>query len=433
VGIAKTATRRSLALASLARKLAKEEIKNLFTSREKTLLRLKQAKHLVESLGQLKGSAMKMGQLLALEAREFLPQEVVAVLDQLQNQASFMDHKQVVEILREELKENFKHLENISEKPIAAASIGQVHTAQVSGKKVAVKVQYPGISETIDSDIKIVKNLAAFFSVVGGKSNVDFNDLFDEVRQVTLNETRYLEEASATKKFKGLIQGIPSLQVPEVFDDLTTDRVITMSFENGKTLSECIKSGELDSGTRLFYGKLFLELYTRELCQWGFVQTDPNLGNFLLDVKNLKLTLLDFGATRSFSEDFRRQYAQLILSGLSLNRKALLEQCVDFKIMDPREGPTAQDAFIDLIITSMNPFRSPHFDFSNSDYSNEMRKKGAKLVALIKFSPPPKQIIFLHRKLGGIFQILRRLEVTLDLRPYIEPHRQILEGKEFKL
>jgi predicted unusual protein kinase regulating ubiquinone biosynthesis (AarF/ABC1/UbiB family) len=433
MSIIKSASKRSFALAGLAKKIITKEVTSYVSGKERLVTRLKQAQDLVDGLSRLKGTAMKMGQLLALESREFLPQEVVAVLEQLQNQATFMNQAESIALLRSGLGDKFSTLKNISETPIAAASIGQVHSAFVGDKKVAVKIQYPGISETIDSDIKILKSLTFLISKVVGKSKVDYSDLFEEMTQSIKNETRYLEEARATIKYKDLAKVMRSIRVPTVYQELTTETILTLSFEAGTSLSQALKMSEFDYDKRLHFGKLFLEVYTRELCQWGFVQTDPNLGNFLVDLKTNELVLLDFGATKNFSETFRKNYSTLILSGLEMNRKQILKNSLEFGIIDPRETEEVQNCFLDLIITSMEPFRVPEFDFSTFDYSQKTRSLGKTLVEKVRFSPPPKDLLFLHRKLGGIFQILRRLEVKLDLRSYIEPHRQIVEGREISL
>jgi len=428
MSLAKTALKRSFKFATLAGGIWKEEASRFLGFQEGGLARLKQAKLLVEELGKLKGVAMKLGQILALESRDYFPPEVVMILEKLQNQASFMDEFEVRQIIQKELAEKAALLQNLSPTPIAAASIGQVHRAIYGNDPVAVKIQYPGIQDTVDSDVKILKRIVALAAPLVGKANIDYSGLFNEVQSVFKKETSYLEEARLTARYQELSVHMPGIRVPKVFNEVSTDRVIVLGYENGETLSSCLQNKNLTREMRHKYADLFLKVFSTEFCEWGLVQTDPNLGNFLFDLENEELVLLDFGATREYTLDFRKNYSKLILASLAQDRKLALEIAITLELISANESTEAQDSLYKLLVRSLEPFKSVSFDFGVNDYVQEMRNLSVDLVKKLKSSPPPSELIFLHRKLGGIFQIIRRLNVSVDLRTYVDPYSELASG-----
>ena len=419
MSLAKSAFQRSLRLASLAGGIWKEEAFRRLGIKDLTPVRIQQARLLIEELGKLKGAAMKFGQILALESRDFFPEPVVAILETLQNQAKFLDQAEIEKILNLELQEHREKLLEVEYPPIAAASIGQVHCAHFNQEKVVVKIQYPGILETFDSDLKILDRILNLMSLFVGKSETNYSFLMDEIKLSFKKEADYLAEAQNTIRYRELAKNMLHIRVPQVFSEVSTGRVLTLSYEKGLSLSGALQKNLLSSELRQHYAELFLNLYLTEFCSWGFVQTDPNLGNFLLDLTARDLVLLDFGATREFSPEFRLQYSELVMASVREDRKRCLELAQMLCLLDPRESNDAKETLFELLKLSVSPFRKTYFDLNSDEYSKAMRSIGIKLIRELRFSPPPRDLIFLHRKLGGIFQILRRLEVTLDLRPFL--------------
>ena len=191
-----------------------------------------------------------------------------------------------------------------------------------------------------------------------------------------------------------------------------------MSFESGLTLPNWMRQEPVDLEKRKYFGQLILDIYTREFCEWGLVQTDPNLGNFLLRPEANELVLLDFGATKAYDFNFRKKYSQLVVSILNHNEKEMLQIAEEMSLIDARESSEAKRVFRDLMFESMHPITLTEYDFRDQAYVENMRRHSKALVMALKYSPPPKTLIFLHRKLGGIFQMLRILKVSLDLRGY---------------
>jgi aarF domain-containing kinase len=264
-----------------------------------------------------------------------------------------------------------------------------------------------------------MKKLIQVFSVLSGKGSVDTSGIVQEISSVFNQETDYLAELGFLKEYGEKSASIEGLWVPRGFEEFSTRRVLTMEFGSGVSLSEAVRSHRLKDDEREYYADLFMNLYSQEFCVWGLVQTDPNLGNFLLDLPKSKLIPLDFGACKRYSPEFRKQYCQLVMAAYAKDREALSRLVEGLGFLSPKEGQPARDALNDLVIESMSPFRATVHDFQDETYPSQMRELTRKLIRSLEHSPPPRDIIFLHRKLGGIFQILRRLESKRSLKPYL--------------
>lgn len=422
---------RSAKLLGMASKLARhelvKEIKEKVVTRvediapQQVRVRIEQAKIIAENLSQLKGAAMKAGQLLSLDSSEIFPPEVTEILSQLQSSAAAEPFDLMEQVLIEELgRDKMVKLAPISSEPMASASIGQVHAAQLEGRDLAVKIQYPGITKSIDSDLAILRRVSETFLGITGKK-IDLKEVFEELAIVLHQEADYLREASNLQKFKANCQELSSIVIPDVYPEFSTAKVLTMSFEEGQSILEWIES-KPSREDREWVGRSILDLYCREFFDWGLVQTDPNYGNFKIRRSPLKLVLLDFGATLEYSTEFRAKYVELLKAFASLDDKAILTSALAFGLIDPRESDEAKALFVEFLKSAVEPFFPPHqpFSFKNEDYARRAQDIGRKFTKSLKYSAPPRQLIFLHRKLGGIFNLLRRLEVSINLTPYWE-------------
>lgn len=425
---------RSAQLIGMATKIAQHELSQQIRSQvftaadqyapELLKTRLAQARILTENLGQLKGAAMKAGQLISLDASDFLPEEVRGILTELQNKATSIDSQEILEILRHELGNKVDDFKGLDQPAIQAASIGQVHKAMLNGQAVAVKVQYPGVAESIDSDLKLLKKIIGGFLVVAGK-RVELDEIFEELGAVLKQETQYSLELEFAQKFEQLLKSHPSYQVPRVYPDYSTERVLVMDWIEGQTLEDWMR-GNPSQTQREHVAQLLLDLYCLEFFEWGLVQTDPNFANFLIleaqgqQGSEIRLGILDFGATLSYDEKFRNEYHELLLVLATIDRDRIIAKAIETGLLDQRESQEAKNLFAELMMSSIEPFQPQlqPFYFKDESYAKKARDIGFALSKELKFSPPPKKLIFLHRKLGGILQMLRRLDVSLNLTPY---------------
>lgn len=422
---------RTAKLIGMAGKLAQHEVTQRIRSSlqsqieanapEMLKTRIAQAKVLTENLSQLKGAAMKAGQLLSMDSSDLLPPEAIEVLSQLQNMADPLKFQDVQPVIQKDLGgAKFNEL-HIDEQPFAAASLGQVHKGLLNGEHVAVKIQYPGVRESIDADLKILKKMVTMFLTVSNKQ-IPIEGLFLEFGKLLKQEADYEQEKKFLNSYRKLV-GKSSLQdhliVPLTYDDYCSSRVLTMSFEEGLGLNQWL-SKKPSIQDREKVARWVLDLYCHEFYKWGLVQTDPNYGNFLIQEAPLKMVLLDFGSTQSFEQKFVEDYKKVLLSFYSLDAAAMIEASENFKLIDPRESDSVKQLYADFMRLSIQPFMAEMqpFDFADADYGKALQLAARRFTLALKYSPPPQHIIFLHRKLGGLFNLLRKMEIKMDITPY---------------
>lgn len=386
--------------------------------------RIEQAKMLADSLSQMKGAAMKAGQLLSLDLMDYFPKEATEILSRLQSSAEPADYSVIETVLRRDLgDERFSKLIDIEKQPIGSASIGQVHRATIDGKQTALKVQYPGVAESIDADLKILKVVAKSFCAMTGR-DMSLDPLFNEFRNILNQEVDYLNEASLQNEYReriALLPPIPGIHyvVPDVNFEFTTRHVLAMEFRPGIKLRNWMQ-GSPTGKEKMRLAEAILNLYFHEFFEWALVQTDPNQGNFLVHPRgsDLELVILDFGATRRYSQEFIKNYIELLRATGEGHRQTVRDQAISFGLIDSRESDEAFEALYQVLTVAVRPFFKPSFDFSDESHAKASQQTSRELANKLKYSPPPHDLVFLHRKLGGVYAVLKSLGVTMDVSSY---------------
>ena len=386
-------------------------------------VQLAQAQEIVKSLGQLKGAAMKAGQLLSMELRDVLPPEVIAILSQLQASGATVAFEEIRSILLEELGPARMAQLDVSPTPLASASIGQVHRAtwrapDGTAHDLVLKVQFRGIADTIDSDLRLLEKIARLFLAVQSK-HFDVSAVFAELKDVLTRETDYAHEADALEQYRAHAAAVPGLRVPEVFRGLSTPRVLALSYEHGMTLDAYLATHP-SRVEREKVAHQVLDLFFREFFEWGLVQTDANFANFLIRPATGELVLLDFGATRVYPQAFRAQYRALLNATLARDRPAALAAAHALKLIAPEEPDASRDALhalLEAVLIVFSPAVQP-VDFQDKALVENASVKLKAYYQRLTCSPPPAQLIFLHRKLGGVYSMARALQARIDLLPY---------------
>jgi aarF domain-containing kinase len=384
--------------------------------------RVEQARLMVESLGRLKGALMKAGQLLSIDASDVLPPEALAILSTLQGGAEPVDFPVLQSVLVEELGPQWRDaFDTFDEQASASASIGQVHRGVSGGVQVAVKIQYPGVRESIDSDLDVLQKLSNGWLTIA-RRDIELGGVFEELRALLHREADYREEVASQTRFGALLSGDARFVVPRSVTSLSSTRVHTMTWEAGTPLGEWVRQLDPKPTDRLWLAQALLDLYCREFFEWGLVQTDPNFGNFLVREEERQVVLLDFGATLEFDREFRQRYVRLLRAVAAGDARRVVADGVAFGLLDARESPDTQGLFVEFLGTAVEPFEGSKqpFAFRDAGYSERSSDVSRRFLRSLAFSPPPKRLLFLHRKLGGIFQLLKKLDVRLDLRPYWE-------------
>lgn len=403
--------------------------------------RYEQAVLIVKSLSHLKGAAMKAGQLLSLDLDQYFPPEAIEILSQLQNAAVAQPFHEIKKIIDLEINETQRiKIESMDEKPIGVASIGQVHRARYCHKDIVLKVQYSNIANSIDSDLKILKVLASSFCKLSGRK-MDLDPLFQEFKFILEQEINYCAEAELQTEFQHNISKINNLnsnflyKVPQIIPELCSKKIIAMSFEHGHTLRHWTNTLPSDESKEII-AKGILDLYFHEFFEWGLVQTDPNWANFLVheNEDRLSLCLLDFGATRRYSRKFIQDYTTLLNLVAQGESNKLKKHAIELGFIDPRESESAFEALESLLKVAIRPFfinqfGSKFFDFSDENHAIQSNNAGKILSRELVYSPPPYSIVFLHRKLAGVYSILKSLKVKLDVSLYWEMMMELSNSK----
>jgi predicted unusual protein kinase regulating ubiquinone biosynthesis (AarF/ABC1/UbiB family) len=379
------------------------------------------AARLAERLSELRGAAMKVGQLLSMEAGDLVPRELSDLLARLRDDAHQMPLGQVAGVLERAWGEDWpKRFERFHFQPLAAASIGQVHDALTrDGRRLAIKIQYPGVRTSIDSDVDQVARLLSLVRAVPG--DADLAPLLAEGKRQLHGEADYLQEARLLEDYRGHLGDHPLFVLPQVVHDWTTREVLTMSYVPGDSLE--ILEGE-PHRTRNRMATELLALTIRELFDWGLVQTDPNFANFRYDREKDRVGLLDFGAVRRYPRERSEVLQRLLTAGVRRDRAAIVRAASDAGYLRPQDPMIYRQAVVSLLLDATEPARCRgEYDFATSDLAGRMTQK----VMAVRFearcwSLPPPDLLFLHRKLGGLYMLCSRLGAQIPVRDLLEPY-----------
>lgn len=399
-----------------------------------------QAGKLTTELGQLKGSLMKVGQQLSIYGERFLPPEVNQILKQLQSQSPPMSWPAISAVLEKELGADRLAKLTVETEPAAAASLGQVHRAVIraTGETIALKIQYPGVAEAIDSDLKALRSFLALSALLPKGPDVDV--FFEEVRTMLHQETDYEQEARWTSQFGEWLARDARYAVPKVFSEFSTARVLATSWEEGVAADGPEVHG-LSQERRDRLGQIFLELYLRELMEFHTVQSDPHFGNYrvrigsAVDGSEDRMVLLDFGAVRQLPETFLSPYIAMTFGAYRQDRIEIIRAAQKLGFLRPDDGPERVDPFIDLCLLIGEPFHSRatcqpegvaffddegRYDWGNSDLPSRVVRAGTKILFHIKSRTPPREAIFNDRKISGVFIFVSSLGARLHSAKILE-------------
>ncbi|WP_375230653.1 ABC1 kinase family protein [Roseobacter sp. S98] len=381
---------------------------------EELLLTPANLARVTRQLAHMRGAAMKMGQLLSMEGGDFLPQELADILGRLRNDAHFMPPKQLKSVLSRNWGPDFtRRFRRFDVRPIAAASIGQVHRATTrDGRDVAVKVQYPGVRRSIDSDVANVALLLRMSGLV--PSELNFDPLLKEACRQLHEEADYEREGRMLAGFGDLLDRDDDLAVPPFHSDLTTGEVLCMGFAPGVPVDQLTDQPQ---EVRDHAVSVLIRLMMREIFSFGLMQTDPNFANYAWDAENQKVVLLDFGASREIPADLVAGYRELLRAGLDGNRKGALEQLETIGFLAADTQDAHADAIWKMFDMAMEPLRAGGvFDFATSDLAQRLRAAGMEFAAQGDYwVVPPADALFLQRKIGGMFLLATRLRARVDL------------------
>ncbi len=383
------------------------------------MLTVDNARLLAARLARLRGAAMKVGQMLSLEGDNMLPPEFAKALEVLRQSAHVMPEAQVLEVLRAQYGADWRsRFAEFDLAPIASASIGQVHRATaLDGRVLAIKLQYPGVAESIDSDVDNLRSLLTLARLV--PSDLELDALVAEVKAELRKEVDYERERLQLVAYREALGPEPRVRVPNAHADLSTPHVLALDLVPGVPLlswAETASQAERDD-----VGALLFELLAKELFTMGLVQTDPNPANYLYDAEARQLVLLDFGATREVPSEVRSLY-ETTLRGMALGDvEALRAVLAELGIGAANTPPEAIELLTKMGLEAAEVFRDGVYDFGATDLGERLKAYGKELGRYQRsLRPPPPAYLFFQRKLGGTFLLCRQLRARTSPRRALE-------------
>ncbi len=368
-----------------------------------------------DQLSHLRGAAMKLGQMISMDAGDILPDELTRILARLRERAHHMPPTQLQQVLARGWGKDWRRrFARFDATPIAAASIGQVHRAVTpDGRTLAIKVQYPGVRESIDAD---VDNVATLLRVSGLLPNtLDIAPLLAEAKRQLHEEADYRREGAMLERFGALLADSPAYVVPTLDAEFSGDDVLAMSFVEGVPIESLVDAGQ---DVRDAAMQSLIALVLRELFDFGLMQTDPNFANYRYQPATGKLVLLDFGAARAIAPAVALGYRQLLTAGLAGDRDGARDAAVGAGFLGEaavaRHRPQV-DAMIDVILGEMT--RPGPFDFGDRAFVGGLREQGMAMAADREtWHVPPVDTLFVQRKISGTALLAARLKARVDVR-----------------
>lgn len=398
-----------------------------------------QARFLADELGKLKGSVVKIGQMMAIYGEHFLPPEVTAALHTLEDRTTALDWSVIRRELQRELGARRLAELEIDPLPVAAASLGQVHLARRrgDGRAICLKVQYPGVADSIDADIDAVAALLRLGRLAKPGAGKDFSGWLEEVRAMLRREVDYRLEARTTREWHRRLARDPRYVVPEVIDEYSSAQVLATSFEHGYGVASADVEA-LSPERRGVLGREFLDLFLREVFEWKELQTDPNFGNYRIRPASTsrgkdKLVLLDFGAVQRFPDSFIAPLREMIRGAYLGDLERVRAGALALRFVEPHYPEAAQRSFAEVCASVIEPLtargenipvsargKRGGYDWRGSDLPNRVARRAAKAAFSPYFELPPREFVFLNRKLIGVYTFISVLGAEFDGADIIE-------------
>ncbi|WP_111708361.1 ABC1 kinase family protein [Lutibacter citreus] len=374
------------------------------------------AEDIYDGLKNLKGSALKVAQMLSME-KSVLPQAYVEKFSLSQFSVPPLSAPLVIKTFKKYFgKAPNEIFDTFNANSVNAASIGQVHKAEKDGKNLAVKIQYPGIANSISSDLTLVKPIAISMFNIKGK---DSDKYFKEVEDKLIEETNYLIEIKQSKEISAACNHIPNLRFPKYYSEFSSERIITMDWMHGEHLSEfTAHNTNTEKSNKL--GQALWDFYMYQIHTLKKVHADPHPGNFLIS-KDADLIALDFGCMKAIPDEFYIPYFELAKKENINNTDIFKQKLFELEILrdddSPEELAFFTAMFHDMLSLFTQPFHKETFDFSNPNFFKQIAELGerySKNTELKKMNGNrgSKHFIYINRTFFGLYNLMFDLKAT---------------------
>jgi predicted unusual protein kinase regulating ubiquinone biosynthesis (AarF/ABC1/UbiB family) len=380
------------------------------------------ASDIYNSLSELKGSALKITQMLSMD-KNILPRAYVDKFTQSQYNAPPLSGPLIVRTFTKSFgKAPEKIFDKFNIKSTHAASIGQVHEAELKGKKLAVKIQYPGVGDSISSDLKLVKPFA--FRLLG-MSEKELNIYIREVEERLLEETDYELEVRRSIEFSEACKNLNDVVFPTYYPKLSSGKIITMDWLEGMHLKEFLQTNPSQE-LKNKIGQALWDFYNFQQHELRAVHADPHPGNFLI-TKDEKLGVIDFGCIKEMPEDFYTPFFSLTSTDLFEDKAATIKAFRELEMILPNDDAAQIEFYYkwykEMISLFAKPYITPTFDFSEEEFFNDLYQYGEKITKMPEFKQARgvKHFIYINRTNFGLYNILHELQATVRTDTF-KPH-----------
>ena len=397
-----------------------EKMVNSDLSRDK--LNEDNAEDIYDGLKSLKGSALKVAQMLSMD-KNFLPQAYVEKFSLSQFSVPPLSAPLVLKTFKNNFgKTPYEIFDEFNPNSVNAASIGQVHLAVKNNKKLAVKIQYPGVANSISSDLALVKPIAIRMFNLQGK---DSDKYFKEVEDKLIEETNYLLELKQSQEVVDACKKIDNLVFPEYYPEYSSEKIITMDWMTGIHLSE-FKNSDSEIANKI--GQALWDFYMYQIHILKKVHADPHPGNFLINDKN-ELVALDFGCMKQIPNDFYIPYFELVNKEVIDNKKLFREKLFELEILrtdDSKEEITYfTQMFYDLLSLFTKPFQTETFDFSDEVFFENIAQLGERFskdtnLKKMNGNRGSKHFIYMNRTFFGLYNLMFDLKAKIVVNEYLK-------------
>jgi predicted unusual protein kinase regulating ubiquinone biosynthesis (AarF/ABC1/UbiB family) len=385
------------------------------------LLTPSNALRLTSGLSHLRGAALKLGQMLSMDTGLVLSPQISQIFASLRDDAKPMPPKQLQTVLNAQWGPGWlKQFRRFDVRPFAAASIGQVHRAQtLDGQDLAIKVQYPGVRDSIDSDVDNIATLMRLPGLV--PSGMDLQPLLAEAKRQLHAEADYQAEANHLAQFGSLLAGSDMFLVPDLHPALCTSQVLAMRYVDSAPLDSLSHAPQ---ALRDKVAAALIDLVLREIFVFGAMQTDPNWANYRYCPPSGRIVLLDFGAVQTIAPSLAADFRALAQVALDGEPKATRDAMLRIGYFGPTTAPHHQTLIQSMFDLAMGPLRqATPFDFGQSDLLEHLRDMGLAIGSDRDLAHvPPAATLFLHRKIGGMYLMAAKLRARVALRPMVETY-----------
>lgn len=380
------------------------------------------AEDIYDGLKKLKGSALKVAQMLSME-KSLLPSAYVEKFSLAQFSVPPLSAPLVRKTFKRYLEKYPEEIyDEFSPNSVNAASIGQVHKASLDGKELAVKIQYPGVAESISSDLAIVKPIAVRMFNLKGK---DSEKYFKEVESKLIEETNYNLEINQSQEITEACSIIPNIRFPKYYPELSSERIITMDWMHGTHLSEFAKTNfSEETGNTL--GQALWDFYMFQMHILKKVHADPHPGNFLISKEN-NLIAIDFGCIKEIPDEFYVPYFELAQRENFENDEIFMEKLYELEIL--KEGDSTADLkffkalFKEMLSLFTSPFNSDTFDFGSDHFWDKItdlsqRYANDDQIKKMDGNRGSKHFLYINRTFFGLYNLLHDLNAKVEVNNF---------------